>query len=435
MQLCTRNCVDTDKIIGIGITNQRETVCSFNKKGKPLYNALVWQDKRTLQFCQEQTDSTLDMVKRLTGLPLDPYFSATKMKWLLENSVIVAQAKKEDDLCFGTIDSFLLYKLTNGASYKTEPSNASRTLLVNIETGNYDCSLLDLFNIPKKCLPEIVDSFGEFGKTTGLSFLPDGIPITGILGDQQSALFGQNCLKYGELKCTYGTGAFLLVNTEDKVVRSTNGLLTTIAYQHNGKVAYALEGSSFIAGAAVQWLRDNLEIITNASETEAIGRQVTDLNEMKNILFLPFFSGIGSPHWIGDAKAAIVGLTRDSKKCHIVRACLEGICFSIDDLIKAMEIDLGKEILNLRVDGGAVANNLLMEIQATISNLEIDRPEVIETTAYGAVLAAAVGLGKISLKDLGNMHKTEQKFNPSLKDSGYFKVKKTDWINTIKKLY
>lgn len=434
-ELIKKNSVDPKNIIAIGITNQRETICSFNKAGKPLYHALVWQDKRTQAFCQEQTDTTVEMVKRLTGLPLDPYFSATKMKWLLDNSIEVSQAKKGNDLYFGTIDTYLLYKLTSGKSYKTEPSNASRTLLVNIETGQYDPALLNLFGISKQCLPDIVDSFGTFGVTEGLKFLPDGIPITGILGDQQSALFGQNCLKAGELKCTYGTGAFLLVNTEDEVVRSSNGLLTTIAYQYKGKRAYALEGSSFIAGAAVQWLRDNLGIFVKSSASEVMGRKVENLSEMESIVFLPFFSGIGSPRWISDAKAAIVGLTRDSNKNHITRACLEGICFAIDELIKAMESDLQKPIKVLRVDGGAVANDLLMEIQSTLSDLEIHRPNVIETTAFGAVLAAAIGVGKFDINDIGSLHQIEKKFGPNPDDRAYFEKKKVLWNQTIEKLY
>lgn len=434
-ELLKKNSVDTKDIIAIGITNQRETICAFDRAGKPLYNALVWQDKRTQQYCQEQTDSTVEMVKRLTGLPLDPYFSATKMKWLLDNSIEVSQAKKQNDLCFGTIDSYLLYKLTAGKSFKTEPSNASRTLLVNIETGQYDSALLNFFGISNQCLPEIVDSFGRFGVTEGLSFLPDGIPITGILGDQQSALLGQNCLKSGELKCTYGTGAFLLVNTQEKVVRSSNGLLSTIAYQHQGKRAYALEGSSFIAGAAVQWMRDNLGILASSSDSEDLGRKVRDLKEMQSIVFLPFFSGIGSPRWISDAKAAIVGLTRDSNKNHITRACLEGICHAIDDLIKAMESDLQSPIKILRVDGGAVANDLLMEIQSNLSELEIHRPNIIETTAFGAVLAAAIGVGRFEIDEIGSLHKIEKKFSPSLDDNTYYQKKKTLWDETIKKLY
>ncbi len=427
--------VDARKITAIGITNQRETICAFDKKGNPVYHALVWQDKRTSAFCEEQTEASKEMVRRLTGLPLDPYFSATKIKWLLENSIEVQSAKSENDLCFGTIDTYLLYRLTAGESFKTEPSNASRTLLVNIESGDYDSALLSFFNVPRQTLPEIVDSFGEFGVTKGLSFLPDGIPITGILGDQQAALFGQNCLRTGELKCTYGTGAFLLVNTEDKIIRSSHGLLSTIAYGYKGKLAYALEGSSFIAGAAVQWLRDNLQLIGSAAESEAVAREVEDLKEMANILFLPFFSGIGSPYWIADAKAAIIGLTRDTKKSHLVRACLEGICFAIGDLVSAMEKDLGEKIKVLKVDGGAVANNLLMEMQSTISNLDVWRPEIIETTAYGAVLAAAVGKGNISLDELDAFHKLDKEFHVQEDEVAYYQQKREQWEKSIKRLY
>ncbi|MBT6325492.1 MAG: glycerol kinase, partial [Bdellovibrionales bacterium] len=295
--------------------------------------------------------------------------------------------------------------------------------------------LLNIFNIPVDTLPKIEDSFGEFGVTSGLSFLPDGIPITGVLGDQQSALFGQAGVNKGDMKCTYGTGAFMLVNSGEDIINSKNGLLSTVAYMENGKCVYALEGSSYIAGAAVQWLRDNLKIIETAPQVEALANEVTDLNEMKNILFLPFFTGIGSPHWVAEANAAILGITRGTSNSHLARACLEGIALSINDLINAIKIDTGLEINELKVDGGAVQNNLLMEIQADLSQLIIQRPQIIETTAYGATLAAAVGLKLITISEIKNLWKQDAEFINSNDNSKYFQSKERLWQESIKKLF
>jgi len=416
----------------IGITNQRETICSFNKSGTPLHNAIVWQDRRTHEFCKSVDLKKREEIRIATGLPVDPYFSGTKIKWLIENSEEIKNHINKNDCLFGTIDTFLVYKLSSGEAHVTESSNASRTLLYNIKDDRWDNELLSFFKVPLETLPKIQSSFGHFGETKGLSFLPDGIPITGILGDQQSALFGQAGVEKGMSKCTYGTGAFYLVNTGHECVYSNNGLLTTVAYKENNKITYALEGSCYIAGAAVQWLRDNLGVITASSQVETLAKQ-TDHLKMKNVFFLPFFTGLGSPYWIGNSQAAITGITRDTGKAEIARACLEGICLSINDLLESASLDSGLPLTEMRVDGGAVINNFLMELQASFSELKIIRPSVIETTAYGAALSAAVGLGIYSKADIKNKWKVNKEFKPS-KDE-YFDIKKTEWKRMIKKLY
>lgn len=421
-----------DQIQGIGITNQRETICAFKKDGSPLCNAIVWQDRRTQDFCKSASKDQKEMIQQKTGLPLDPYFSGTKIKWLIENNTEVKKALAEDNCLFGTIDTYLLYRLSSGKAYATEPSNASRTLLFNIQESCWDEELLQLFNVTKSSLPTVKSSFGEFGKTEGLGFLPDGIKISGILGDQQAALFGQAGFQKGMSKCTYGTGAFYLINTGKELKRSSHGLLTTIAYQENGINYYALEGSSYIAGAAVQWLRDNLKIIKESSEIEALALEASS-SSMENILFLPFFTGIGSPHWISDAQAAIVGITRDTGNAQIAKACLEGICLSINDLIQSVEKDFGEELKELRVDGGAVVNDLLMRTQSSFSNLTIIRPEVIETTAFGAACAAAIGAGLMTKEDISQNWRSEKVFKEER--SSYHIEKKKKWDRYISKIF
>lgn len=423
-------------IVSIGITNQRETTCAFSRDGLPLANAIVWQDRRTSPFCQELKGAGHEkLIKQKTGLPIDPYFSATKMNWLLNNNNQVKKAHDNDDLLFGTIDTFLLYKLTGHLSFATEASNASRTLLMNLKTSTWDLELLELFKVPHPCLPEIKDSFGSFGHTKGLRFLPDGIPISGILGDQQAALFGQAGLERGDMKCTYGTGAFMLMNTGEELTYSENGLLTTIAYRSRGLNIYALEGSSYIAGAAVQWLRDNLGIIKSSSEVESLALKVKSPEEMINVLFLPFFTGIGSPYWEANAKAAIIGLTRDTNSSHIARACLEGIALSINDLVNAMAQDAGVKVSSLKVDGGAAENNLLLSIQATIADCEIVRPRIIETTALGAALASAVGTEALGINSITKLWKKDRSFHPTEDDKAFYNDKKEQWGNYINKLY
>lgn len=429
--------VQGNQIIAIGITNQRETTCAFNCEGIPLANAIVWQDKRTNEFCAELRSRSgfVEKIKTLTGLPIDPYFSATKMNWLLKNNPAIKDASEKGNLLFGTIDSFLLYKLTGNTSHKTDASNASRTMLMDLKTTSWHQDLLDIFEIKKETLPSIEDSFGLFGKTHGLSFLPDNIPISGILGDQQSALFGQAGFYKGEMKCTYGTGAFVLLNTGEDLVYSQSGLLTTVEYRHKGKTCYALEGSSYIAGAAVQWLRDNLKIISKSSEVESLAREVKNLNELKNILFFPFFSGIGSPYWNAEAKASLVGLTRDSNQSHIAFACLEGIAFSINDLLTAMKKDTNQSIDTLKVDGGAVDNNLLMQLQATISQTKIIKPKVIETTAFGAALAAAIGIGLVEFDQLKALWQMDRDFSAEESLTNYIAEKKSLWTKILHSFY
>lgn len=428
--------ITADQISAIGITNQRETICAFNSNGEQLHNAIVWQDRRTSDYCNQLKEKGLsETITQKTGLTIDPYFSGTKINWLLNNSAEVKDAFNNNDLKFGNIDTYLLFKLTNGESYCTEGSNASRTLIYNIIEDKWDSELLDIFGVSEACLPEVKNSFDNFGVTKGLSFLPDGIPITGILGDQQSALFGQAGYKEGDLKCTYGTGAFILLNTGDKPFYSKNGLVTTVAYKKDGKNFYALEGASYIAGASVQWLRDNLNFFDDSPVVEEFARKVTDLNEMKNVMFLPFFTGIGSPYWKSEATASIIGLTRDTNKNHISLACLDGICLSIEDLIRSMRADSNLNIERLKVDGGAVANNLLMEIQATISNLTIVRPKVIETTAFGACLAAAIGNGSIEFEQISKLWSEDKNFSPREDQKSHYEMKKTQWSNYIEKVF
>lgn len=424
--------VSANEIVGIGITNQRETTCAYDKSGKPLANAIVWQDRRTSAFCAENKELFNTKYWPRTGLPLDPYFSATKMKWLLDNVDTVKAAANSENLRLSTIDTYVLYKLTSGDSFLTEPSNASRTQLLNLDTFNWDPELLAFFGIPQNALPKITDTFGNFGKTKGLNFLPDGIPVGCLFGDQQSALFGQACLNVGDLKCTYGTGAFLLVNTGNKKILSTQGLLSTAAYSFKGSQIYALEGSSYIAGAAVQWLRDNLKIISKSSEVEALAKNAT-YEQMEHLLFYPYFSGIGAPYWVPEAKAAILGMTRDTGTAQIARACLDGVALAVNDCVQAFQKDLGK-INDIKVDGGATANNLLMQSQSNFSNKVILRPKNIETTAYGAALGALIGLGRISLNDVGRLWKLDRDFKPE-SSKQYYSKKAEQWSQTIRRLY
>jgi glycerol kinase len=425
--------VEAKEIESIGITNQRETTCAYDKHGKPLYHALVWQDRRAQKWCQENTSRYGDLSKK-TGLPLDAYFSATKMSWLLNNAPSVKQAAQNGDLHFSTIDTFILFRLTNGASFLTEPTNASRTLLMNLKDGQWDDELLRFFEIDKKFLPDINETFSHFGTTKGLDFLPDNIPITCLIGDQQSALFGQACIKPGDLKCTYGTGAFLLQQTGNKLIFSKHGLLSTCSYKYKNQMHYALEGSVYIAGAAVQWLRDNLGMIEKSHEVETLARQVSNLTEMNYILFAPYFSGIGTPHWKSDAKAAIVGLTRDTQASHVARACLEGIALSINDCIETFQKDFGA-LNDIKVDGGATANNLLMEIQASFSNQKISRPKNIESTSMGAAIGSLVGSNQIKLEDVDKSWTLDRHFEPSTYLKEYSELKKNQWKGWISRLY
>lgn len=427
-----RTKINPKNIIGIGITNQRETTCAYDKKGKPLHHAIVWQDRRTAAYCEENAERYNQICRKKTGLPLDPYFSGSKMRWFLDHVPAVKVAADRKELCLSTVDTFLVHRLTAGTSYVTEPSNASRTMLMNLETFNWDSELLNFFGISKECLPEIRESFSNFGVTKNAGILPDGIPILSILGDQQAALFGQACVRVGDIKSTYGTGAFLLLNTGEKIVHSTTGLLTTAAYAFRGHKVYALEGSAYIAGAAVQWLRDNLKSIKSSAEVSELASQVTDLSEMEHILFLPFFTGIGTPYWNPHAKSAIIGLTRDTHNGHIARACLEGIALSLNDSVASFKKDF-PQLNDIRVDGGAAANDILMQMQANFSQKSILRPEVIDTTAFGVAVGCLVGLGEVGIEDMGKFWRLEREFNPQV--NSYYQDKKALWDETIKRLY
>ncbi|OFZ73556.1 MAG: hypothetical protein A2451_09875, partial [Bdellovibrionales bacterium RIFOXYC2_FULL_39_8] len=334
-------------------------------------------------------------------------------------------------LHFGNIDTYLLYQLSGGTAFATEASNASRTMLMNLRNCKWDDELLNFFKVDKNFLPEIKNSFGLFGHTKKLKILPDGIPIAGILGDQQAALFGQAGFSAGDLKCTYGTGAFLLLNCGTNIVNSNKGLLSTVAFLKDGVAHYALEGSCYIAGAAVQWIRDNLKLIKKSSEIENLAKKVRDLSQLEHLLFLPFFTGIGSPYWNASAKGAILGITRDTRPEHLARATLDGIALSVNDLIQAIRQEISSGVITLSVDGGAAANNLLMEIQATVSGLKIIRPKIIETTAYGAALAAAIGVGIFSMEEIRSLWSKEREFIANDSWDVYYRKKKERWSKII----
>ncbi len=386
-------------ILAIGITNQRETLCVYDRKDlKVLSRAIVWQCKRSSLICEDLRNSGLEKsIREKTGLFVDPYFTGTKIKWLIENNSEIAKKLKKGTAILGTMDSFLISKFGGGRDHKTEASNASRTLLYNIHEGKWDSELVSLMGLPSiDCLAEVQDSVGVFTKTKGLEFLPDGIPITGVLGDQQAALAGQRCFSVGEAKCTYGTGAFLLLNVGKDLVFSKHKLLTTVAWQLDGRLTYALEGASFVAGAALQFLRDNLGILKNTGDSEALARTVLAAPE---IIFVPALSGLGAPWWEPKVRGAFLGLTRATTKAQLVRACLEGVAFQVCDLIESMKQDYGDAIEVLRVDGGAASNSLLLEIQAQFAGLKVERPHNLETTAMGAILFAGLGVKVFSSID------------------------------------
>lgn len=407
--------VDASKICAIGITNQRETICFWEKgTAQPIANAIVWQDRRTAAECEKLKKRGLEKkFSKATGLLLDPYFSGTKAAWALKNWPVVAKAAKAKKLAIGTIDSFLVAKLTGGQSHVTEPSNASRTLCYHLTKHQWDRDLCKILGVPLEVLPEVRPSTGEFGRTKGLGFLPDGIPITGILGDQQSALLGQACTQPGQAKCTYGTGAFLLMNTGKKPAYSKHRLLTTIAWALNEKdYTYALEGSTFIAGAAVQWIRDGMGLIGSAGEIE---RLASEVKSSDGVVFVPALTGLGAPYWNPDATGMFTGITRGTTRAHVARAVLEGVAFQITDLLTAMQKDLGKKLTGLNVDGGASANNLLMQFQSDILGVKLRRPQYLETTSLGAIFAAGLGAGIwTSLKQVEKTWKEDRTFTPTI---------------------
>ena len=403
-------------IAAIGITNQRETTVVWNNKtGLPIYNAIVWQDRRTANFCDElKAKGLAQMIQEKTGLVIDAYFSGSKVKWILDHVEGARELAKNGDLSFGTIDSWLVWKLTNGKVHVTDATNASRTMLFNIHTLQWDEELLTLLDIPANILPTVKSSSEVYGHTNQL-FTNHEIPIAGIAGDQQSALFGQMCTVPGMVKNTYGTGCFMLMHTGEKAVRSKNNLLTTIALQLNGHTYYALEGSVFIGGAVVQWLRDGLHIIRKSSEVEDLASQVHDTD---GVYMVPAFAGLGAPYWNQHARGTIVGITRGTTSAHIARAALESIAFQSYDLLKSMEGDAGIPIAELRVDGGATHNNMLMQFQSDIVNTKVVRPTIVETTALGAAYLAglAVGFWK-DVEELRSKWQVDKTFTPNIEDA------------------
>ncbi len=399
-------------IAAIGITNQRETTILWDRKtGKVLHDAIVWQCRRTEPICQELKDQGFEQTFiNKTGLVLDPYFSGTKIKWLFDNVPGIREKAATGEVAFGTVDSYLVWRLTGGAVHVTDVTNASRTLLMNLETLEWDDELLSILDIPRSILPEIKSSSEIYGTTVKTESLPAGIPIAGMAGDQQAALFGQMCLTPGDVKCTFGTGAFLLMNTGAKPIRSSHGLLSTVAWKIGNEVTYALEGSAFIAGAAVQWLRDNLRVIKNASEIEELASKVED---SAGLVFVPALAGLGAPHWRPDAKGLLTGIDRGTTLEHIARAVLEGIALQNCDLLNAMQQDLGHNLTTIRVDGGAAANNLLMQIQSDLLDANLIRPKILETTALGAGLLAGLAVGLWKNMDEVKLQ-TDRTFTPNI---------------------
>ncbi|WP_405384633.1 glycerol kinase GlpK [Maribacter sp. LLG6340-A2] len=408
-ELLDKESITPAEIMGIGITNQRETTVVWDKNtGKPVYNAIVWQDKRTADICEHLKKTGLtEHVRKTTGLVIDSYFSGTKVKWILDNVDGARKKAEAGELLMGTIDTWLVWNMTKDHNHCTDYTNASRTMIYDIVQLKWDDKMLKALNIPKSMLPEVKPSSAHFG-----DYEIDGvkIPIAGIAGDQQAALFGQACFKKGSAKNTYGTGCFMLMNTGEKPQFSKNGLLTTIAYGLNGKVNYALEGSIFIAGAAVQWLRDGLELIEHAKETEELANSIEGEN---SVYVVPAFAGLGAPYWDMYARGAIFGLTRDTGKAHIAKATLEALAYQTKDILKAMEDDSGIQLKNLRVDGGACANNHLMQFQADILDSEVHRPEIIESTAMGAAFLAGIHVGFWEQSDIDENRPMNHIFKPT----------------------
>ncbi|MDF3076587.1 MAG: glpK [Sphingobacteriaceae bacterium] len=398
-------------IAAIGITNQRETTILWNKRtGEPVCNAIVWQDRRTSAYCDSLKERGLSkLIQEKTGLIVDAYFSGTKIRWILENVKGARELAEAGDLAFGTVDSWLVWKLTGGKVHITDVTNASRTMVFNIHTLQWDDELLEILNIPKSILPEVKSSSEVYGNTSPSIFSSE-IPIAGIAGDQQAALFGQMCTEVGMVKNTYGTGCFMLMNIGDKPITSQNNLITTVAWKVRGKVQYALEGSIFIGGAVVQWLRDELKLINSSADIEELAKKVEDTG---GVYIVPAFAGLGAPHWNQDARGTITGITRGTNSAHFARAALESIAFQTMEVLKAMEADSGKRIKELRVDGGATANNLLMQFQANILGTSVIRPEVTEVTAIGAAYLAGLATGFWnSMDDIRGQWKIEKSFEP-----------------------
>lgn len=409
--------VSATQVQGIGITNQRETTVVWDKNtGKPIYNAIVWQSRQTAGICQELKDAGHEeMVREKTGLLIDAYFSGTKVKWILDNVEGAREKAEAGDLLFGTIDTWIIWKLTNGAVHVTDYSNASRTLMYNIFDLTWDDELLDILTVPKSMLPEVKPSSEIYGKTASKHFFGQEIPIAGIAGDQQAALFGQACFEEGMVKNTYGTGCFMLMNTGEKAVLSKSGLLTTLAWGIDGKVTYALEGSIFVAGSAIQWLRDGLRMFRNSAESENYAKRV---DSTEGVYMVPAFVGLGTPYWDSDVRGAFFGLTRGTTKEHFVRATLESLAYQTKDVLDAMEEDSGIPLERLRVDGGAVKNDFLMQFQADLLHVPVERPEINETTALGAAYLAGLAVGFWeSQEKIAEYWKLDEDFEPEMDEA------------------
>ncbi|MEO0812984.1 MAG: glycerol kinase GlpK, partial [Myxococcota bacterium] len=423
--------IDGRDLIAVGITNQRETTGVWSPEGEALHRAIVWQDRRTaprtdaLKAAGHET-----MLRSKTGLVADPYFSGTKLAWLLDEVPGLREKAKAGRARFGTVDSWLIAKLTGGA-HVTDVTNASRTLMFDIHERRWDRELLEILGgIPESMLPEVRPSSALFGETQGVDFLPDGIPIAGVAGDQHAATFGQGCFEVGMAKCTYGTGAFALVNVGDRAVESENGLLSTIAWQIGDDVTYALEGAVFVAGAIVQWLRDEMRFFESSSEIEALAAEVEDT---EGVYLVPALTGLGAPHWRPEARGILSGLTRGSTRAHIARAALEGIAYQVNDLLTAMNSDRGGEITVLRVDGGASANDLLMQFQTDLLQVECHRPTILDTTALGAAYLAALQVGVFSgLEDITKSWSMERRFEPQM-DKGALSERIAGWHRAVAK--
>ena len=423
--------IPASEIAAIGITNQRETTIVWDKNtGKPVHNAIVWQDKRTSDFCSQlKKEGKEDFIRKATGLVVDSYFSATKINWILNNVAGVREKAEQGDLLFGTVDTWLIWRLSGGKAHITDYSNASRTLLFNINKLEWDEDLLKIFDIPKQMLPKVVDSSGMLANTAKGVLGETEIPITGIAGDQQAALFGQTCFEKGMAKNTYGTGCFMLMNTGKEVVSSQSGLLSTIAWSLNGEVKYALEGSVFIAGAAIKWLRDGLKIINDTKETQAIAESI---KEDEDVYVVPAFSGLGAPYWDMYARGAILGLTQGVTDRHIVKATLEALAYRTKDVLDAMSKDSGIELSVLNVDGGASVNDYLMQFQADILNTRVERPEIIETTALGAAALAGLAIGFWQIDEIRGKIKRDRIFEVEMSEKERQK-KYQGWLKAVGK--
>ncbi|MCM0649207.1 glycerol kinase GlpK [Clostridium swellfunianum] len=418
-------------IAAIGITNQRETTVVWDKRtGIPVHNAIVWQCRRTSEICEELRKLGFEgKIKEKTGLILDPYFSGTKIKWILDNVPNAREEAKKGNLIFGNIDTWLVWNLTKGQIHVTDYSNAARTMLYNIHTLEWDEEVLRALNIPKEMLPEVKPSSEVYGHTSKVLF-GEEIPISGIAGDQQAALFGQTCFKEGEAKNTYGTGCFMLMNTGSKAVNSKHGLLTTIAWGVDNKIEYALEGSIFVGGASIQWLRDELRMLKNASESERYALEVEDTN---GVYVVPAFTGLGAPYWDPYARGTVMGLTRGTKKEHFIRATLESIAYQTNDVLKAMQEDSGISLVQLNVDGGASSNNFLMQFQSDILGVRVDRPQVVETTALGAAYLAGLAVGYWKDKEeISQNRSIEKQFRPAMDEDKRAKLLK-GWHRALKR--